>query len=111
MKNIVITGSTRGIGFHMGLEFLKHGCKVTFSGRCPELPEQLEAIQAEHGASFLYVPCDVRRMDELQNLWDRSREKWGTVDIWINNAGKNAPHEFVYNTAPSIPWKAWVPTT
>lgn len=99
MKNIVITGSTRGIGFCMGLEFLKRGCNVTFSGRCSEMPEQLQAIQAAHESSFLYIPCDVQQLDELQTLWDRSAAKWGTIDIWINNAGKNAPHEFVYNTA------------
>lgn len=98
MKNVVITGSTRGIGFQMGLEFLKHGCNVAFSGRCPEVPEQLQKVQTEYASSFLYIPCNVQQMGELQNLWDRSKEKWGQIDIWINNAGKNAPHEFVYNT-------------
>ena len=37
MKNIVITGSTRGIGYAMAVEFLKAGCNVTLSGRGEKL--------------------------------------------------------------------------
>jgi short-subunit dehydrogenase len=98
MKNIVITGSTRGIGLSMALEFLKNGCNVTFSGRCLQLPDQLRAIQNQYETRFLYVPCNVQHMEELQNLWDKSKAHWGKIDIWINNAGKNAPHEYVYLT-------------
>lgn len=36
MKNVVITGSTRGLGFEMAKEFLKAGCNVTISGSKPQ---------------------------------------------------------------------------
>lgn len=98
MKNIVITGSTRGIGLCMALEFLKSGCNVTLSGRCAQIPDRLNAIKDRYKTQFLYVPCNVQHMDEIQNLWNASKVKWGTVDIWINNAGKNAPHEYAYDT-------------
>ena len=39
MKNVVITGSTRGIGLAMAREFLKAGCQVTFSGRHENPPQ------------------------------------------------------------------------
>ena len=37
----------------------------------------------------------------LQKLWDASREHWGTVDIWISNAGRNTPHSPVWETGES----------
>ena len=98
MKNIIITGSTRGIGLCMALEFLKSGCNVTFSGRCAQLSDRLIEVQSQYESQFLYVPCNVHNLGEIQGLWDKSKERWGTIDIWINNAGQNAPHEYVYNT-------------
>ena len=41
MKNVVITGSTRGIGLSMAFEFLKAGCNVTLSGRGSQLDVQI----------------------------------------------------------------------
>ena len=98
MKNIVITGSTRGIGFCMAKEFLKNGCNVTTSGRGAEPSEALMELRAQYPSQFLYVPCNVKCLDDLQNLWNLSKSKWGTIDIWINNSGQNAPHEYVYHT-------------
>jgi NAD(P)-dependent dehydrogenase (short-subunit alcohol dehydrogenase family) len=99
MKNIVITGSTRGIGLCMAREFLQSGCNVTLSGRGERLSESVRADLSAFEKQIIYVPCNVQSMSDVQNLWDRSKEKWGRIDIWINNAGQNAPHEYIYNTA------------
>ena len=98
MKNVVITGSTRGVGLCMAREFLKAGCKVTLSGRKKNLPETAQAALAEFADSTLYVACDVSNKSELEKLWSESAKKWGRVDIWINNAGQNCPDEFVFDT-------------
>ncbi|HOA14765.1 MAG TPA: SDR family NAD(P)-dependent oxidoreductase [Bacillota bacterium] len=99
MKDIVITGSTRGIGFAMAAEFLRSGCRVTLSGRGSVLCEAaLETLEPYTG-QYIYITCDVRVKAELQNLWDRSFAHWGGIDIWINNAGQNAPHELSWETA------------
>ena len=42
------------------------------------------------------VVCDVRKYDQLQNLWAKTVEKYQVVDIWINNAGVNQPDKPVY---------------
>ncbi|MDF2699980.1 MAG: hypothetical protein K0Q49_1536 [Haloplasmataceae bacterium] len=34
----------------------------------------------------------------MEKLWDKSIEKWKTIDVWINNAGQNVPHEYCYET-------------
>ena len=98
MKNVVITGSTRGIGLAMALAFLDAGCRVTLSGRGDTLAGETAATLSPFKDHFIYVPCDVQNRANLQKLWDVSREHWGTVDIWINNAGRNTPHRLAWET-------------
>ncbi|BCJ98529.1 SDR family NAD(P)-dependent oxidoreductase [Anaerocolumna chitinilytica] len=98
MKNVVITGSTRGIGYSMAKEFLRAGCNVTLSGRGEALPETTGASLSHFKDKYIYVPCNVQKKASLQNLWDVSLEKWGSIDIWINNAGQNTPHAFSWET-------------
>lgn len=100
MKNVVITGSTRGIGFAMAYEFLKSGCNVTLSGRGEDLPHSSKEQLKEFEGKYVYIPCNVQEIAELQKLWDLSVRMWNRVDIWINNAGQNTPHNFVYETEP-----------
>lgn len=100
MKNIVITGSTRGIGYAMALEFLKAGCNVTFSGRhASGLDAKLEALKP-YEKQIHYVPCDVSDPAQVEQLYDQAEQKWGSVDCWINNAGQNVPHRHVHETSP-----------
>jgi len=101
MKNIVITGSTRGIGLAMAKEFLKAGCNVTFSGRGAALSPSVQDELTGFTDHYIYLPCNVQNKAELQKLWDLSAQRWGLIDIWINNAGMNAPHAFAYDTEES----------
>jgi NADP-dependent 3-hydroxy acid dehydrogenase YdfG len=101
MKNIVITGSTRGIGLCMAREFLKYGCTVTVSGRNEKSLDSARKELDEFSGRVLYVLCDVRIKTDIENLWKKSVEKWERVDYWINNAGQNCPYEFFYNTGQS----------
>ena len=98
MKNVVITGSTRGIGFSMAREFLRVGCNVTISGRGQALAEEAHSMLSPYEEKYIYVPCNVHERSSLQNLWDASLAQWGGIDIWINNAGQNAPHMFLWET-------------
>ena len=98
MKNIVITGSTRGVGLCMAKEFLKAGCHVTISGRSEKSFELSKKELAEYTDSVFYAPCNVQVRADIQALWDQSTKKWGHVDCWINNAGLNCSYDFAYNT-------------
>ena len=66
MKNIVITGSTRGIGLAMTLEFLQAGCNVTLSGRGEALSSEAQAALQPFEGKYLYIPCDVQEKEALQ---------------------------------------------
>ena len=98
MKNIVITGSTRGIGLAMAKEFLKAGCLVTLSGRGGSLRQELLQELQTYQDTYQYIPCDVQNKLDLESLWGAAESRFGEVDIWINNAGQNAPHDWIFNT-------------
>ena len=99
MKNIVITGSTRGLGFSMATEFLRAGCNVTLSGRGEVLAASTQTELSPFEGKYIYVSCNVQEKANLQKLWDVSLAQWGEIDIWINNAGENTPHIFSWKTS------------
>lgn len=90
MKTIVITGSTRGIGYGLAEAFLERGCQVVISGRKPETVEAAARKLAEKylAGQVLGQPCDVSDYAQVVGLWDAAVANFGKVDIWINNAGQ-----------------------
>lgn len=92
MKQVVITGSTRGLGLAMARCFLDSGCSVTISGRNPANLARAEQELASYGNQAA-VLCDVREGSQLHNLWQSAFERWGKVDYWINNAGIAQLHQ------------------
>lgn len=106
MKNIVITGSTRGIGYEMAKEFLRNKCHVTLSGRGKALSDGVIKELSDYKDNYIYVTCDVTSESNIQNLWDISVKKWGSIEIWINNAGQNSEHayswEISFNDTKSV---------
>jgi NAD(P)-dependent dehydrogenase (short-subunit alcohol dehydrogenase family)/predicted MFS family arabinose efflux permease len=104
MKTVIITGSTRGIGLGLANEFLKRGCKVVVSGRTQEACDKAVAeLSAKHNSNNIYaVPCDVTNYAEMQNLWDKSAEKFGKIDVWINNAGISNAYVPFWEVSPEV---------
>lgn len=90
-KVIVITGSTKGIGYGLAEEFLKRGHQVVISGRNQErLDKAVSALVAQHKNVAGYL-CDVTKYDDNEKLFAFAKEKFGRVDIWVNNAGVAHP--------------------
>jgi NAD(P)-dependent dehydrogenase (short-subunit alcohol dehydrogenase family) len=87
--NVVITGSTRGIGLGLAHEFLKAGHDVLVSGRSSAAVEQVVArLRAEFpGRKTAGKVCEVADFAQVQGLWDAAVAAFGSVDIWVNNAG------------------------
>jgi NAD(P)-dependent dehydrogenase (short-subunit alcohol dehydrogenase family) len=89
-QNVVITGSTQGLGFGYAREFLRLGHNVAISGRDPATVEvavaRLQAA-APGGARAIGLAGDAARIEDLQALWDEAVRQFGRVDIWVNNAG------------------------
>ena len=93
MKSIVITGSTRGIGYGLADSFLGLGCRLTVSGRTPTSVEKaMAALSGKHTSDTVFGhACDVTQLEQVQALWDAAKAHFGRVDIWINNAGISHP--------------------
>lgn len=99
MKHIVITGSARGIGFELAKEFLRLGRCVTISSvNADSLARAAERLQ-EYGDRVLAVACDVRKLEDVQALWQASLRRWGSVDVWINNAGISQPRQKLWDVS------------
>ena len=89
MGNVVITGSTRGIGRGLAVEFLKRGHNVVVSSRKQADVDKAVAGLASVGAGKVVgTKCDVTLKTDVQDLWDFAVTAFGRVDFWINNAGR-----------------------
>ena len=89
--NIIITGSTKGIGLGMAREFLRRGHNVVISSRGQAAVDQaINELSAEFSRDMLAgQPCDVADYGQVQALWDAGIAAFGSVDYWINNAGRD----------------------
>ena len=88
-KVAIVTGGSRGIGRAIAIALAEHGADVALAARKPEpLAEAVAAVQAT-GRRAIGVPTNVRRIEELRALVDRTVAELGRVDILVNNAGTN----------------------
>lgn len=92
----VVTGASSGIGEACAVEFVNKGAKVVLAARRQERLDQLVARIESMGGEALAVVTDVTDEDAVAGLFARAVERFGTVDVLINNAGiaENTPvHE------------------
>ena len=87
-KVVVITGASSGIGKALVYEFARRGAKIVAAARSAD---QLSAMQHEVNELFksevLAVPTDVGIEKDCKNLIEQTIDKFGKIDILINNAG------------------------
>ena len=86
--NVVITGSTKGLGLGMAREFVSLGHKVVVSSRSQSAVDyavaDLENISPERVFGCV---ANVAEIEQVRSLWDHAVQNMGSVDMWINNAG------------------------
>ncbi|KAH8937686.1 hypothetical protein BDL97_16G040900 [Sphagnum fallax] len=90
--NVLVTGSTKGVGLALAREFLRFGDNVVICSRSVERVENtVQDLKKEfEEQKILGMACDVRDSKSIQALVDMAKSKLGHIDIWINNAGTNA---------------------
>ena len=87
-KVVWVTGASAGIGEAIALEFASRGAKVVLSARRKEQLEAVAKKASEAGASgTLILPLDLNELDSFQPAMDQILEKWGQIDVLVNNAG------------------------
>lgn len=85
-KVAIVTGAGTGIGRATAREFARTGAAVAICGRRPEPLEEARAELDEFG-EVLAVQCDIREPDQVAVFLDAVGERFGRVNILINNAG------------------------
>lgn len=90
----IITGASRGIGRAVALGLARQGCAVVIAAKSTEstdkLPGSIHTVAeevAQLGGQALAIQVDVRDEQQIENLVTRTRERFGRIDILINNAG------------------------
>lgn len=83
----VITGSGSGLGRALALEAAARGASVVVSDLHRERIDETVALIEAAGGTAIGMPCDVRQPDEVDALLAAGLEAFGTVDLWVNNAG------------------------
>ena len=89
-KVAIVTGGGTGIGKHSAFALLQAGYSVTIAGRRQEMLDEAVA-EAEVGDRALGVVTDVSDPESVANLFGKTIEQFGHVDVLFNNAGTGAP--------------------
>lgn len=86
-KVVFVTGAASGIGKQIAESFLKNGAKVMFSDINQEALDKVTTELKKEGYDCMNVKCDVTKEEEINHAIDKTVEKYGKLDILINNAG------------------------
>jgi dehydrogenase/reductase SDR family protein 7B len=86
-KVIVITGASTGIGFSCANAFGLAGAKVVLAARNPEALSKALFSLTDKGIDCIAIPTDVSQEEDCKNLIAKAFERYGKIDVLINNAG------------------------
>jgi 2-deoxy-D-gluconate 3-dehydrogenase len=85
----VITGAGKGIGRNIAIAFANAGAHVVLAGRHRDTLDSAAEECGGLGGRALVSPTDVRNVNEVKALVDRTLQEFGQIDILVNNSGVN----------------------
>jgi short-subunit dehydrogenase len=86
-KTVLITGGSRGLGLVMARELVREGARLAICARNEAELERARKDLIERGADVLAVPCDVTDKEQVEEMAHVVRDRFGQIDVLINNAG------------------------
>jgi len=87
MKSVLITGTSKGIGFETALSFARAGYQVFATMRNPEAAASLKQHITDESLPILLYKMDVDSDDSVKQCIDKIMQEHGTIDVLVNNAG------------------------
>lgn len=85
-KVVLVTGSSRGIGWSVAEAFAKKGANIALNSRSQMAPEKIQAIEAL-GVKCISVTGDIASYEDATTMIKETEEQLGSVDVLVNNAG------------------------
>lgn len=86
-KTVLISGASRGLGLVMARELARSGARLAICARDRAELERASADLVERGAEVLAIACDVTDTEQVNNMVQAVRDRFGQIDVLINNAG------------------------
>ncbi len=84
---VVISGGSRGLGFELAREFGRRGARLAICAREERTLEQAGSELTARGIEVIALPCDVRKRADVERVFATVLERFGGVDVLVNNAG------------------------
>lgn len=109
-KVAIITGAGSGVGRAVATAFLKDGYRVVLAGRRADALQETIALSGAGAGQALAVPTDVTDKTSVENLFAKTTEAFGRVDVLFNNAGVNAPGGVLLEDLSLEDWRKVVDT-
>ena len=95
-KVAIVTGGSEGIGRGSAVRLCEEGAKVTICARRADvLDRAAEDIRSRSGGEVLAVPGDVCREDDVERVVSATVERFGGIDVLVNNAGGRRAYPFL----------------
>ncbi len=82
-----VSGANKGIGEGVARLFAKEGARVAMIGRTAAEGEKVAKEICDAGGDAFFITCDVTKDEQIKNSIEKTAERYGTIDILINNAG------------------------
>jgi NAD(P)-dependent dehydrogenase (short-subunit alcohol dehydrogenase family) len=87
----LVTGAGSGIGRAVSLALQSAGYSVALAGRRAAALEETAGMAAPSGGAMLPIPADVGAPESVRELFEKTKQGFGRLDVLFNNAGANAP--------------------
>jgi len=99
-KTAVITGSSRGLGFAIAKALAEQGASVVLAARTSETLQSAVNHLKKEGFKAEGFTCDASKLEDMERLAQQAVSTFGSLDIWVNNAGISAPYGLTMSISP-----------
>ena len=94
LMNVLVTGSSRGIGSAIIKKFASNGWNVVINyNNSKSAAEKLESELEKYNIEVLRIKCDIKKEEEVKNMFLKIKEKFNSLDVIVNNAGISLDNE------------------
>lgn len=102
-KTAVVVGGSQGIGFATAKQFLEEGCRVAICARREDVLKAAAEELSQYGEVY-YEAVDATQDEPLYKFAEHVYEKFGRIDCWVNNVGKQVVKDGMEFTMENIDW-------